>query len=184
MVVLDIQHAGKPDSPFDRGAQLGTLTEVWATRRLALGIEEHLDAARIAVHVLRDGTYPARHLRCNALAPALYVACHFDAGIGKRGDRGAVFYWPGSVKGAAAAAQLAAAAHAVVPWNVTAVPATKGTYDGVRACMAGVAAPALVLELGFCDGKLGELWLQSEAHLQTLGDAVGRGIVAALRARA
>jgi N-acetylmuramoyl-L-alanine amidase len=176
-IVLDVQHAGKPDSPRDRGAPLGPRSEVWATRRLALAMEETLDALGHDVFVLRDGSYADRHARCDALTPDLYVALHFDAGIAGKGDRGAVFFWPGSARGVKYAAQVAAAADHLCPWDVKHVAAVSGTWDRVRACLAGVKAPALLLELGFCDGSLGRSWLQDETSLRALGQAVARAVV-------
>lgn len=176
-IVLDVQHAGKPDIPRDRGAPLGQRSEVWATRRLGLAMEEQFDALGHDVFVLRDGTYRERHARCDALAPDLYIALHFDAGIVGRGDRGAAFFWPGSARGVKYAAQVAAAADIVCPWDVKHVAAVSGTWDRVRACLAGVKAPALLLELGFCDGAIGKAWLQDEANLRALGQAVARAVV-------
>ena len=175
-VALDIQHAGKPRSPRDRGAQLGTVTEVWATRRLALACEEALDAAGHEVYAIRDGEYRDRHQRVNALRPDVYVSWHLDAGIGGRGDRGAVFHWPGSTKGSATAARIVAACQPIVPWPLTVKPAEAGEWDRVRACLAGVQAPAVLLELGFCDGLMGRQWLQNSANLEALGAAVARGL--------
>jgi N-acetylmuramoyl-L-alanine amidase len=176
-IVLDVQHAGKPDSPRDRGAPLGPRSEVWATRRLGLAMEEMFDALGHEVFVLRDGSYADRHKRCDALAPDLYVALHFDAGIGGRGDRGAVFHWPGSAKGKAAADKVAAHAGTVCPWGVRALVAEAGKWDRVRACVGGVKAPAILLELGFCDGEKGATWLQMDSNLVALGQAVARAVV-------
>ena len=176
-IVIDIQHAGKPDSPRDRGAPLGPRSEVWATRRLGLAMEELIEVLGHDVFVLRDGFYSDRHKRCDALAPDLYIALHFDAGIGGKGDRGAVFHWPGSTRGKAAADKVAAHAGAVCPWEVRALVAEAGKWDRVRACLAGVKAPALLFELGFCDGALGKAWLQDDANLRALGQAVARAVV-------
>lgn len=179
-IVLDVQHAGKPDSPRDRGAPLGPRSEVWATRRLGLAMEEMFDTLGHDVFVLRDGSYSDRHKRCDALAPDLYIALHFDSGIGGRGDRGAVFFWPGSTRGQAFAEKVATGAAAVCPWPVkpiAAVATPAKTWDRVRACIAGPDDPAILLELGFCDGSLGRSWLQDEASLRALGQAVARAVV-------
>ena len=130
-VALDIQHAGKPRSPRDRGAQLGTVTEVWATRRLALACEEALDAAGHEVYAIRDGEYRDRHQRVNALRPDVYVSWHLDAGIGGRGDRGAVFHWPGSTTGSATAARIVAACQPIVPWPLAVKAAQAGKRHGM-----------------------------------------------------
>jgi N-acetylmuramoyl-L-alanine amidase len=176
-IVLDVQHAGKPDAPRDRGAPLGTRSEVWATRRLGLAMEEMFDALGHEVLVLRDGAYRDRHARCDALAPDLYIALHFDAGIAARGDRGAVFFWPGSARGQAFAERVATASAGVCPWPIKPTPATAPTWDRVRACVGGVKAPAILLELGFVDGAQGRTWLQDEANLRALGQAVARAVV-------
>jgi N-acetylmuramoyl-L-alanine amidase len=176
-IVIDVQHAGKPDSPRDRGAPLGQRSEVWATRRLGLAMEDQFDVLGHEVFVLRDGSYADRHKRCDALNPDLYIALHFDAGIGGRSDRGAVFFWPGSARGQAFAEKVATASAAVCPWPIKPTAAAAPTWDRVRACLAGVEAPALLLELGFCDGAQGRTWLQDEANLRALGQVVARAVV-------
>lgn len=175
-IAIDIQHAGKRSAPKDRGAPgqvPGLPHEVWSTRRYALALAEHLEADGHEVFVISDGEYRERHARVNELRPDLYLACHANAGIGGRGDRGEIYHWPGSSKGTAAAQAIAAALDAVVPWKSKAVPATT---DRTRATVAGVSAPAVLLEPGFLDGAVGRTWLRDE--VEAIGQAIGRGVVA------
>ena len=175
-IVIDIQHGGKPSAPRDRGAPgqvPGLPHEVWSTRRYALALAEHLEAAGHEVFILSDGEYQDRHARCNTLRPDLYLACHANAGIGGRGDRGEVYHWPGSVKGIRAAEAIAAELDKVLPWKSKAVAAST---DRTRATVAGVSAPALLLEPGFLDGALGRTWLRDE--VEAIGAAIAKGVIA------
>lgn len=176
--VIDTQHAGKP-SPSerrDRGGQLGDRTEVWATRRYGLALAEALEAAGHEVVMISDGAYPDRHARVNAMRPTAYLALHLDAGLAGRGDRGAVFHWPGSAKGLPLARSIAASVSVVTPWEVSARSADPKVYENARACMAGVQCPGLVLEPGFMDGAIGRTWLLDENNLARLGRAIAGGL--------
>lgn len=177
-IAVDRQHVGRRERPADRGAQSPQgWSEVWATGVLALALEEELVRLGHQVLPICSGTYAERHAWVNGSAVDLYIACHFNAGIGDRaGEHGLVFHWPGSERGAAFARSVAAASQKVTPWGVRAVAAEPGTWDNVRACMASARPPALVLELGFVDGQAGRTWLAVRDNLERLGRAVAAGV--------
>ena len=174
-ICIDVQHAGKPHAPLDRGAvsPLG-YTEADVTRDYALAMEQELEAAGHEVFVIRDGEYVARHARVNLLDPDLYLACHANAGLeGRTGDRTELYHWPGSAKGAAAAELVMVSLLPSLPWPCRVLQVQTVNQ---RNCIAGVRAPALLLEVGFVDGEIGAAWLERAENRALLGRQIADGV--------
>lgn len=113
MLILDIQHVGKPRNPNDRGAHVDIdgngLKDAWEaeaalTPIYALAAAAEADAQGHVGIIINSGHYWQRHDAANALAThhkgkVLYVACHLNAG---GGDYGLVLHDSRSKAGAAA----------------------------------------------------------------------------------
>lgn len=175
-IVLDCQHQGRLSRLADRGATAPDYTEVDVIRDYAAAADRTL-RGRVDVALLSHGEYAERHAWVNRAAPAAYIACHVNAGIDGRGDRGLVFHWPGSVAGARLARQLAAALGPALGWPCAALPADDA-WSNVRATIAGARPPAVCLEPGFIDGRRGRAALADPAIRAALGAALGHGVLA------
>lgn len=103
-VIMDIQHAGKPSRPWDRGAshdlnkdgvissneQEANLTPLYV-KGVREAAEYHKDSAPLPVLVstLLMGEYPSRQRQANSIAKQnpedmhIYVACHLNIGSDK-----------------------------------------------------------------------------------------------------
>lgn len=172
-VVFDWQHTGKPSAPRDVGCVVAGETEVDITGRYIGAARSRLHSQGHEVVVLADGEYGERAARANALRPALYVACHVNA-ASTPVDYGAVFYWPNSTKGKAAAEAVAAKLRPLCPWQDMRVLAAGDGWERVRACIRSVVAPAILLEPGFLTGAHGGPWLVGDA--EKIGEAIADGI--------
>lgn len=100
-LILDIQHAGRPDKPGDMGASFDLdgdgvrgeegEREVDLVRMYVAAARAHAEAAGHAITVLETGTYGQRHataIRIARAAPStrcVYLACHTNAGGGSYG---------------------------------------------------------------------------------------------------
>jgi N-acetylmuramoyl-L-alanine amidase len=173
-VVLDWQHTGKPSAPSDIGAVHLGITEVDVVGRYLHACRSRLHTLGHEVFVVADGEYRDRASRCNALRPALYVAGHANAAASPT-DYGAVFHWPGSARGTAAATAIAEQLRLMCPWqDVRVIAAASGTWDRVRACIGTIQAPAILLEPAFLTGANGHAWLRD--HAEDIGRAIAEGI--------
>lgn len=119
LLILDIQHSGKPSRPSERGASADVdgdgKTAVWETEAALTPIyasEATVQATKLghSCVVLASGTYAERHVKSNQLAreypgKVLYVACHLNAG---GGDYGLVLHDSRSVQGRRAAGAIVA----------------------------------------------------------------------------
>ena len=188
-VALDVQHAGKPDHPGDRGAHWLGVDEVDVTRAYAAEIDRELRRLGHMVHWLGCGTYAERWALSDARGADVYLACHLDAGLaGRAGDRGLVLHDYRSAKGAALADIVAPELAKALVWSVKATPCRPDDdgeprdedYSEGFACIRGVKAVALVLEPGFLDGLYGsKLWTDSALRHRTCA-AIGRAVARAI----
>lgn len=188
-VALDVQHAGKPDHPGDRGAHWLGVDEVDVTRAYAAEIDRELRRLGHTVHWLGCGTYPSRWALADSYGATVYLACHLDSGLaGRAGDRGLVLHDHRSTRGAALAGIVAPDLTKALGWPVKAAPcrpdddgqARDEDYSEPFACIRGVRAVALVLEPGFLDGAKGsQLWTDPALRHRTcvvIGQAVAVAI--------
>ena len=153
IVFIDRQHAGKPNSPNDRGASLepaplfGMGKEAMYTGYLSLMIEEKLLKNGVKVLPISDGFYPDRHKRINKYSKRfkneqqVYLALHLNSGGGDY----ASFFHMGSQKGTA--------------WYTI-----KGVDDPIAICCEPL----------FMDTHRDLLNLES---LQVIGNAIAAGII-------
>lgn len=177
LVALDVQHTGKPFAWGDRGAAYGGLVEVELTRAYVNAADRELRRLGHEVVVLQDGTYGSRQTRADSYGASVYVACHINAGLaGRKGDRGEVYHWPGSTRGARIAAAVSVELLKVCPWTSKAIPAET---DRVRSTISGVKATALCFEPAFLDGEAGLPFLRNALNVEAIGVALARGIAAA-----
>lgn len=119
MLILDIQHIGKPNNPRDVGAHVDIdgngMKDAWEAEAALTPIYAYAAAAaaeslgHVAI-VVNQGHYWQRHNAANALAASrkgkgkvLYVACHLNAG---GGNYGLVLHDSRSKLGASAAAAV------------------------------------------------------------------------------
>lgn len=118
------------------------------------------------------GSYAERGARADAAGASLVVHIHADASAAEDGpDRASVFYWPGSARGRSAAERAGQLLAGVVPWPVRVTPAEDLHWlRNVRALLGACRAPAIVVELGFTDGRVGRGWLP--AHVQAMAAAL------------
>lgn len=174
-ICLDWQHTGKPSASRDIGAVHQGVTEVDVVGRYVLACRARLHELGHETFILADGEYKDRAARCNnALKPALYIAGHANAAT-EPTDYGAVFHWPGSARGRAAAMAIADALRVLSPWQSTRViSAEAGTWNRVRSCIGSVQAPAVLLEPAFLTGARGHAFLRDD-HA-----AIGRAIADAI----
>jgi N-acetylmuramoyl-L-alanine amidase len=180
-IALDVQHAGKPDRPDDRGASAFGVEEVSLTRSWLDHIDRELRKLGHQVLPISDGAYPERWARADDWGADVYVALHANAGGGARGE---VFYDHRSARGAGLAAAVADALEGALRWKVEEKPcradddgqARDEDYSEAFACIRGVRAVALVLEPGFIDGPVEHRTKLRDGAL--IGSAVARGIAA------
>jgi N-acetylmuramoyl-L-alanine amidase len=81
-VYLDIQHAGKPAKPFDRGASNQNYFESQLCMMHAIEIQNQLRKHGIPVFLLTFGSYADRHELVNKYCEkynSVYVALHLNA---------------------------------------------------------------------------------------------------------
>lgn len=188
-IALDVQHAGKPDHPGDRGAHWLGVDEVDVTRAYAAEIDRELRRLGHTVHWLGCGTYPSRWALSDSYGADVYLACHLDSGLaGRAGDRGLVLHDHRSTRGAALAGIVAPDLTKALGWPVKPSPCRPDDdgeprdedYSEPFACIRGVKAVALVLEPGFIDGAKGaQLWTDPALRHRTcvvIGQAVAVAI--------
>lgn len=117
LVFLDRQHSGNPSRRKSMGAgadidgdgkiELWEMESTWTAKYL-LSAELRLRELGHEVIPISDGTYQARHRRCNKMVisgqPSVYVAAHINAGHGKYGS---VFFDYRSTSGPVLAKEIA-----------------------------------------------------------------------------
>lgn len=186
VVILDIQHAGKPNHLADRGASWRGVEEVALTRRYAAEADHALRGLGHDVVVLSDGLYSARWVRAHMLRGDAYVALHTDAGLaGRAPDRGTVISDYRSARGGKLAFAVAQVCTAALPWPVT-PKAGRPDRDGqprdedlteAYNCISGLyelRPVGITFEPGFIDGALGQDWLRN--HAEDVGTALAQGV--------
>lgn len=188
-IALVIGHTGKPDRPTDRGAAYThpsgvRLSEVSLVRRYADALDVALLAAGHRCVTYEDGTYDERARRAKISGASCLLALHANAGLaGRPGQRGELFYWPGSVKGQALAEAIAETLGHVVPYTVRVIPAEVGPYldasrvAAVRSTIDGAVSPSVCVEPFFLDGE-GADELVSDDYLTAIGKALAAGVIA------
>lgn len=159
-----VSPAGWTEASFVAGV-CAIVARCWGEKQLAFS----LDA---------NGSYAERGKRADAQKAELVVHVHADAVAAEDGpDFSSIFYWPGSAVGKLAAERVADGLRAVVPWPVKLIEADdKPWLKNVRALLGSSKAPAIVVELGFADGKLGRTWLLG--NREALGCALARALEA------
>lgn len=184
-VAIDLQHAGKPSRPDDRGASAFGVEEVSLTRLHLDGADRELRRLGHQVLPLSDGEYADRWARADAWRADVYVALHVNAGGGARGE---VFHDYRSTHGPALAEAVAAALHDALRWPCAARPCRPDDdgqprdedYQEAYGCIRGVRAVAILVEPGFLDGPPEHRALLRDGAL--VGAALARGIDAWARA--
>ena len=190
-VALDVQHAGKPDHPGDRGAHWLGVGEADGPRAYAAEIDRERRRLGHMVHWPGGGADAERWALSDARGADVYLACHLDAGLGGRaGDRGLVLHDHRSTRGAALAGIVAPDLAKALGWPVKAAPCRPDDdgeprdedYSEPYACIRGVKAVALVLEPGFLDGAKGtQLWTDPALRHRTCV-AIGQAVAVAIDA--
>ena len=89
LVILDVQHIGKPHRPDDRGACHDGDEEAGLAMRYALSADKRLRHHGHKCIIVAEGHYASRWDRANAYGAQVYVACHVNAG---GGDRAEIYY--------------------------------------------------------------------------------------------
>lgn len=197
LVMLDIQHSGKPledAADLGAGADLDHDGKV-ETHEMEARLTPHYASAasRVLVeqgaHVafLTQGTYSGRHAEACRLArrfpgvPAAYIACHFNAG---GGGYGLVAHHAASVKGHALAVAVAGALKALpeLRGDARVVAASRaGAWSNAYATMDGIyQGPAwlsgICFEPCFLD-QPGHASLLTASGLERIGGALAQGIL-------
>lgn len=201
IVILDRQHAGKPDAMGDTGTsgdlnQNGRLD--WAERESTLTLlsghyyaAEILRASNVDVIPVSDGTYRQRHERVNGYlrnvkGPHIYVALHFNGSDNPKADYGSIFYdhRSGANAGPRLAALIARALQAQAPelGDVRAIAAkptdwTKNAYHTIRDIGPAIA---ICYEPAFLTSPKHAPLLGAEG-LPRVGRALAQGILSYLQ---
>jgi N-acetylmuramoyl-L-alanine amidase len=169
-------HGNRPEG-WDTGAiSPAGWEEADLVRGVGVLIWRDLQLEHIPAELVAAGSYHQRGEDAEAGAgSSLVVQLHADAVPAEVGpDRSRVFYWPGNVRGQAAAELVAAQLRTSVPWPVT-VHEAGGRWPGPRACLAAVGPTSILVELGFTDGIQGRSVLIQSVN--TLGAAVANGLI-------
>jgi len=80
---IDVQHLGKVNKPFDRGASHGGYNEADLVLKYATLTFQELTRQGYEVFLITSGTYAERHDWINRHGIDLYLACHLNAGGGR-----------------------------------------------------------------------------------------------------
>lgn len=193
VIFLDRQHAGQNRRRSSMGAARdldgdGQVsiheTEAYFTALYLLACEVRLKELGYDVISLSDGTYSARHQRCNSYQsedePAVYVAAHLNAG---GGSYGAMFWDARSSSGAALASAICDKMRANLPElsSCKSIPAqAEGWTKNAFYCIRGVRAVAVCAEPAFIDSPAHKP-LFSKSGMRRIGDALADGIHTYLR---
>lgn len=163
-------HGNKPGG-WDPGAiSPAGWAEAELVRDIAAALWRSVQRRRVPAEIVAAGSYGQRGQDADAgTGSRLVVQLHADASPAEIGpDRATVFYYPDS-PAKADAVRLASALRSVVPWPV-AVEKADERWPGARACLAAVAAPSVLVEVGFTDGRDGRRMLPG------LAEAIGRAL--------
>ena len=176
MKVLVPGHIGK--TPKDTGTiSPAGWAEASFVASVCAAVAANWGERQIAFALDASGSYAERGRRADEQKAELVVHVHADAVAAETGpDFTTVYYWPGSQVGKLAASRVAAGLSKVVPWPVKTIEANNEVWlKNVRALLAASVAPAIVVELGFADGKLGRTWLPANTSAigRCLADALG-----------
>ncbi len=195
LVLLDIQHRGRPSRPGDRGARGPAGAEADLAPWYALACAERLAELGVPALLLGSGEYPDRHALARRLAsaedgPVAYAACHLNAG---GGDYGLVGHDARSNGGAVLAKAVAgplsglpelSGVRVVELWDDRAEP-HPWRYRGLATLRGIYAGPArlsgVLLEPAFVDTPQHQPLLAPEG-LERLGRALAEGLHAWLNA--
>ena len=187
IVFIDRQHAGKPNSPSDRGATLepapffGMGYEAMYTGYLSLMIEEKLLRNGVKVIPISDGFYPDRHKRVNEYSKRfknekqVYLALHLNSGGGDY----ASFFHMGSQSGIDLASSICdKMSRASLNGLVRCLPKKCSSEDWTKNAwytIKGVGTPiAICCEPLFMDTHRDLLKMES---LKVIADAIALGIL-------
>jgi N-acetylmuramoyl-L-alanine amidase len=175
-VAIDTGHRGRLTKPRDPGAVFDGNVESDIIARYALALELALVAAGHEVFPLRDREYSSRAARAREYHVDIVVACHVNASATHTADYGRFLHWPGSRKGAEAAALVAAELATVFEWKTTAEAEDPKRWPDAHAIIGRYTPPTICAEPGFLDGPVGR-WAFKQANLiEDLGKAIARGI--------
>lgn len=175
IVVIDIQHHGKPYRLRDRGASKDGITEVDYVRRYAWEAERILrdHASGSKVCVISDGHYLDRWRRADSIGADAFIASHVNASGSGVADRGEVYYDIRSMpqNGPLLAREIARELERRVPWPVKA----KGCRQGDRAfsTIKDLKAVGICYEPCFLDGPRGPLL----HYCGAMGAALAHGLL-------
>lgn len=187
IVFIDRQHAGKPNKPNDRGAEVTPTPEfsngmeALYTGYLSLMIEEKLLDNGVKVLPISDGFYPDRHKRVNEYSERfknekqVYLALHLNSGGGDY----ASFFHMGSQQGSDLATCITdKLSYASLPGLVRCLPKKCSSSDWTKNAwytIRGVRDPiAICCEPLFMDTHRDLLNLES---LRVIANAIAAGII-------
>lgn len=183
LVIIDIQHRGKPHQLDDRGAVNGPHVEAMLTPVYALAMEARLLELKHDVITISDGAYPDRHERACQYARyhrgvCVYLAPHLNAGGGKLGI---AFHDSRSSKGSGLAVEVVNAWAEALPElaGVEAIAArpddwTKNAFHTIKGVFTGRPV-ALCLEPAFID-QPAHADLLTDAGLKRIGYATAEAL--------
>ncbi len=149
-IAIDVQHMGKVNKPFDRGASHGGYQEADLVLKYATLAFQELTRKGYEAFLITSGTYAERHEWINRHGIDLYFACHLNAGGGRYSL--VEYYYDASQRTRAIAKIMADNLKAIL--GTSAAKIWEIAKDGRgAACLKNTRPSALLIEPLFIDNE-------------------------------